>query len=101
VEARFSLFGDNANPDARWMHDLRRTYRRLRNHFRHTRRNSDVTWVIWNLISVRLETVLVLVQDRSTVCIKRTIASEIILDTPEGTPRRRGSSGCLFYSIWR
>jgi hypothetical protein len=23
VEARFSLFGDSANLDARWMHDLR------------------------------------------------------------------------------
>ena len=37
--------------------------------------------------SVRLETVLVLVQDRCTVCVKRTIGSEIILDTLDGTPR--------------
>ena len=27
------------------------------------------------------------VQDRCTVCAKRTICSEIILDTPDGTPR--------------
>jgi hypothetical protein len=40
VEARFSPFGDSANLDARWMHDLRRTYHRLRNHFGRTRWNS-------------------------------------------------------------
>ena len=40
-----------------------------------------------NLISVCLEIVLVLVQDRCTVCAKRTIGSEIILATPDGTPR--------------
>ena len=37
--------------------------------------------------SVRLEMVLVLVQDRCTVCAKRTIGSEIVLDTPDGTSR--------------
>ena len=31
---------------------------------------------MWNLVSVRLETVLLSVQDRSTVCAKRTIGSE-------------------------
>ena len=35
--------------------------------------------------SVYLEMVLVLVQDRCTVCTKRTIGSEIILDAPDGT----------------
>jgi hypothetical protein len=33
------------------------------------------------------ETVLVSVQDRCTVCAKRTIGSEIILDTPDRIPR--------------
>ena len=37
--------------------------------------------VMWNLISVRLETVLLSVQDRCMVCAKRTIGSEIVLDT--------------------
>ena len=37
--------------------------------------------------SVRLEKVLVLVQDTCTVCAKRTIGSEIILDTPDGMAR--------------
>ena len=36
---------------------------------------------------VRLEIVLVLVQDRYTVCAKRTIGSDIILNAPDGTPR--------------
>ena len=39
------------------------------------------------LVSVRLEIVLVLVQDRSTVCGERTIGSKIILDAPNGTRR--------------
>jgi hypothetical protein len=44
-------------------------------------------WVMWNLISVRLETVLVSVQVRCTVCAKHTIGLENILDAPDGTPR--------------
>ena len=36
--------------------------------------------VMWNLVSVRLEMVLVSVQDRFMVCAKRTIGPEIILD---------------------
>jgi len=30
--------------------------------------------------------VLILTQDRSTVCVERTIGSEIVLDTLDGTP---------------
>ena len=40
-----------------------------------------------NLVTVRLGMVLVLVQDRCTVCAERTIGLEIILDAPDGTPR--------------
>jgi hypothetical protein len=47
-------------------------------------------WVMWNLFSVHLETVLVSVQYRCTVCAKRTIGSEIILNAPGGSPRRVG-----------
>ena len=36
--------------------------------------------------SICLELVLVLVQDRCTVCDKHTIGSDIILDAPDGTP---------------
>jgi hypothetical protein len=46
-----------------------------------------VTWVVWNLILVHLETVLVTVQDRCTVCTKHTVGIEIILDALNGTPR--------------
>ena len=31
--------------------------------------------------------VVMLTQDRSMVCVEHTIGSEIILDTPDGTPR--------------
>jgi hypothetical protein len=33
------------------------------------------------------------------VCARRTIGSEIILDTPDGTPRRRGSIEARFGSF--
>jgi hypothetical protein len=46
-----------------------------------------VTWVTWNLVLVHLETVLVLVQDRSTVCTEHTIGIEIILNALDGTAR--------------
>ena len=38
------------------------------------------------LIYVNLEIVLILMQDRCTVCAERTIGSEIVLDAPDGTP---------------
>jgi hypothetical protein len=44
--------------------------------------------VMWNLVSIRLETVLLLVQYRCTVCAERTICSEIVLAAPDDTPRR-------------
>jgi hypothetical protein len=72
VEARFCLFRDSANLDARWVvHYLRRMYHRLKNHFVRSRWNSYVMWVMSNLISVHLETALVSVQDRCMVCAKR------------------------------
>ena len=40
-----------------------------------------------NLVKVRLEIVLVSVQDRCTVCAKCIVGSEIVLDAPDGTPR--------------
>ena len=46
-----------------------------------------MTWVMWNLVLVCLETVLVSVQDRCMVCAKRTIGLEIILDALDETPR--------------
>jgi hypothetical protein len=46
-----------------------------------------MTWAVWNLVLVRLETVLVSVQDRCMVCTERTTGLEIILDALDGTPR--------------
>jgi hypothetical protein len=46
-----------------------------------------MTWVVWNLVLVHLETMLVSVQDRCTVCTKYTIGIEIILDALDGTSR--------------
>jgi hypothetical protein len=43
-----------------------------------------VIWDMWNLVLVLLEIMLVSVQDRCMVCVKRTIGSEIILDAPDG-----------------
>jgi hypothetical protein len=42
---------------------------------------------MWNLVSVRLEIVLVSVKYRCMVCVNYTIGSEIILDAPNGTSR--------------
>jgi hypothetical protein len=46
-----------------------------------------VTWVLWNLVLVHLDTVLASVQDRSLVCTFAGIGTEIILDELYGTPR--------------
>ena len=32
---------------------------------------------------------------------ERTIGSDVVLDTPDRTPRRRGSCGISFQSVWR
>ena len=87
VEARFGAIEHSANLDARLVHGSRLTYHRLGNRFGHTRCNSYVTWVMWNLTSFSLEIVVVSVQNRCMVCAKHTIGSEIVLETPDGTPR--------------
>jgi hypothetical protein len=40
----------------------------------------------WKLVLVHLEIVLILTQDRCTVCAERTIGSKIVLEAPDGTP---------------
>jgi hypothetical protein len=42
---------------------------------------------MWNLASIYFESVLVLLQDRCTVCTEHTIGTEIVLDALEVTPR--------------
>ena len=50
----------------------------------------------WKLDSVCLEIVLILAQDRCTVCAERTIDSEIILDAPDGLLGNVGHVESLF-----
>jgi hypothetical protein len=42
-------------------------------------------WVKWKLVSVHLEIMLMLTQDRFTVCVKRTNGSKIILGATDCT----------------
>jgi hypothetical protein len=99
VESCFGPFGDVVSVGARQVYGLRRKYHRLENRFGRTRWNSSMTWVMWNLVFVHLETLLVLVQDRCTICAKRSIGSEIVLDTPDGAARLRRSTRSLFRSF--
>jgi hypothetical protein len=64
VEAHFGPFADSANLNAILVHCLCQMYHWLRKCFDRRRWNSKVTWVMWNLVSAFLETVLVPVQHR-------------------------------------
>jgi hypothetical protein len=46
-----------------------------------------MTLAMWNLVSIHLETAVLLVQDSYTVSAKRTIGTNFVLDAPDGTPR--------------
>jgi hypothetical protein len=87
LKSRFGPFRDDVSIGAREVHSLRQTYHRLQNRFGHTRLYSEVMRVKWVLVLVRLEKVLILMQDRCKVCVKHTIGLEIILDTPDGILR--------------
>jgi hypothetical protein len=82
-----SPFGDSGNPDARKMHDLCRMYHRLRKLCWMHPMELLGEWVMWNLVSVYLETMLLSVQYRCRVCAERTIGSEFVFDAPDNTPR--------------
>ena len=49
---------------------------------------------MWKLVLIQLEIVVILTQDRCTVCAEGTIGLEIILDAvsagPTGYPARKG-----------
>jgi hypothetical protein len=81
------------------VHGLRQTYHRLRNCFVRIRWYSYVTRLKWKLISFHLEIVLILTQDRCTVCIECTMGSEIVLDAPDGTPSDVGHGESCFGSF--
>ena len=82
VESHFGPFGDGVSVGARQVHGLRQTYHRLRKSFWMHPMVLLGDGVMWNLVSVCLETVFVSVQDSCNVCAKRTISSEIVLDAP-------------------
>jgi hypothetical protein len=46
-----------------------------------------VTRLKWKHDSVHLKRMVILTQDRCTVCAKHTIGSEIVLGKPDGTHR--------------
>jgi hypothetical protein len=49
-EDHLGMVGDSVNLFTRKVHDLRRMYHWIRNHFGHTRWYSSVTWVKWKLV---------------------------------------------------
>ena len=61
-------------------------YNRLRNHFGRTGWYHYVMRLKWKLVLALSDILLIQTQDRSTVCVERTIGSEINLDAPDGTP---------------
>jgi hypothetical protein len=87
AEAHYDPFGDSYNFGARKVHGLHQMYHGPGNYFWHTRWYSYVMYVKWKVVSVYLEIVLVRTQDSCMVCAEGTIGLEIILHTPDGTPR--------------
>jgi hypothetical protein len=65
---------------------MRQTYYKLRYRFGRTQLDSQITGLKWKLDSICLDIVLILMKDRCTVCVERTIDLKIILDAPDGTP---------------
>jgi hypothetical protein len=55
----------------------------------------------WKLVSVHLEIVAILSQERCTVHAEHTIGSDIIFNAPDGTSRWCGSYGISCRPIWR
>ena len=62
---------------------MRQTYHRLINRFGRIRWYSKVTRLKWKLNSVYWEIVLILTQDRCTVCAECTIGMEVVLDAAD------------------
>ena len=101
VDARFGLFGDSTSVGARYVHGLRQMLHWLRIILDAADYTPRCEAHVEYPISVNLEIVLILTQDRCTVCAKRTIGLENCFGHTDGTPTCRGSSACSFWSIWR
>ena len=87
AEACFGPSRDSVCLRAREVHGLHRMYHGHGNRFGHTRWYSKVMYVKWKLVSVCFDIVLVSAQDRCTVCAECASGMEIILVTPNHTPR--------------
>ena len=87
MESCFCPFGYSVSVDARLMLGFTSNLPKAQNHFRRTRWYSLVTMLKWKLDLVDLDIVLILTQDRCIVYVEPTICLEVILDTPDRTPR--------------
>jgi len=75
MESRFSVLRDNISFGARYVQGLSLMHQSLRNHFGSTCWYSYVKRLKWRLGSVCLEILLILMQDRCTICMEPTICS--------------------------
>jgi hypothetical protein len=87
MKPHFGLFGDSVSFGARYMHGFCQMDHRLRNNFRSTRWYSKVKRLKWKLGLVYSEILLILMQDRCTICVEHTICLKLNLDSPNETPR--------------
>ena len=93
LESHFGPFGDSTNIDARSVRGLRPMYHRLGNRFGRTRWNSQVTWVMWNLV----RSVWRWCQCQCKIGARFT--AYIIQDTPDGTCNTLGVKHALNLDI--
>ena len=85
MESLFGLFRNSVIFGARKVYGLRLMHHSLRT-IMEVPFGTSVKRVKWKLGLICLEIVLILMQDRCTVCMERTICLEIDLDTPDRTP---------------
>ena len=82
MESLFVVLRDSISFGARYVHGLRLLHQSLRNHF------GSTCWYFGEeaQVEARFEIVLILMQDRCTVCMEYTICLEINLYAPDATP---------------
>jgi hypothetical protein len=101
-EARFDPFGDSASLEARLVHGLRRTYHRLRNHFRtHPMELLVVVGHVESRFSPFRDSVSVSARQVHGLHQTYHRLRNRFLNAPDGTPRRLASSGTSIWSVWR
>ena len=86
MEYLFGLFRNSVSFGARYVYGLRLMHHSLKT-ILEAPVGTSVKRLKCKLGLICLEIVLILMQDRCTVCMERTICLEINLDTPNRTPR--------------